>query len=250
MRVALVNFFHSGDIILSRALIKRVRPLLIDKVALELRCVAKNAYLWADLGLPIRHEQPNENVSVIDMWFGHGGDLLGVSGLTHATQVTSYNRQAQKLDLPTLDPDEPVPALDFANVQVSEQPGILVENGPVLSGQKTHELNPHLNTLAKAFSSIPIYCTGSVPQQNSRPSNIVDCSQKNLVEISALSNVCRAMVARLSGPFVASLTSKNVGRLKRLVLGQPIGCPIWDERNVEYYGDIEVVVNRLREVLQ
>lgn len=247
MRVALVNYFHSGDVIMSRALIRRVRPLLIDRVALELRCQANYRYLWADQGLPTYSEQPEAGVHTINMWFGHGGDLLGVSGLTHATQVTSYNRQASLLDLPLLDPSEPVPPIDFAEQAGVYKPGVLVENGPVLSGQRTAELNQHLYQLGKDFSNTTFYCTGKVPSRVPPfPTNIIDISEKNLIEISHLSNTCTAMLSRLSGPFIASLTSHNQGRMKRLVLGEPIGCPIWDERDVEYFWNIEAITNRLR----
>ena len=234
---------------MSRALIKRVRPLLVDRVALSLRCTEKNVYLWSDLGLPI-HAGPapeNDDTQIIDMWFSHGGDLLGVSGLTHATQVTSYNRQALKLDLPILDPDEPVPPLDFVDRPVQLLPGVLVENGPVLSGQKTLELNPFLTRLAEDFLGTRFYCTGPVPEN--MPTNVIDVSTMNLIDISTLRNVCSAMLTRLSGPFVASLTSRNQGRLKRLVLGEPIGCPIWDENDVEYFDAFDAMSTRLREIL-
>lgn len=249
MRVALVNYFHAGDVLLSRALIRRVRPLLIDRVALELRCYKKNAYLWNDLGLPLRGVlQPTheEGLHVIDLWFGSGGDLLGVSGLTHATQVTSYNRQAGVLGLPKLDPSEPVPLIDFDVPYATDPPGVLVENGHVLSGQKTWELTPHLPRLADRFRGTIFYCTAKPP---SGYRNIVDISDRNLIEISALSNVCKAMLARLSGPFVASLTARNRGRLPRLVLGEPIGCPIWDESDCSYYMSIEAVESKLQEIL-
>lgn len=249
--VALVNYFHAGDVILSRALIRRVRPLLIDRVALELRCMARYAYLWEDLGLPIygvqdaQHE-PDVNVNVIDMWFGSSEDLLGVSGLTHATQVTSYNRRAAALGLPILDPSEPVPPIDFPERTVRDEAGVLVENGPVLSGQNTAELTPMLARLAEDFPRVPFYCTSKPP---SGPSNLIDISSRNLVEISALSNSCRVMIARLSGPFVATLTHGNRGRLRRLVLGYPIGCPIWDETDVEYHTDWHYLQKRLKEIL-
>lgn len=252
MRVALVNYFHAGDVILCRGLIRRVRPLLIDHVALELRCHPKYGYLWADLGLPIRPgpgETPSHDpdLNVINMWFGHGGDLLGVSGLSHATHVTSYNRQATPLGLPTLDPSEPVPPIDFPDMPVNDAPGgVLVENGPVLSGQKTYEITPFVRRLAQAFRGTTFYCTATV---SVNLPNVVDVSGRNLIQISALSNVCRAMVARLSGPFVASLTHKNKGRMKRLVFGKPLGCPIWDESDCEYHYSYEAIENRLRELL-
>ncbi len=122
-----------------------------------------------------------------------------------------------------------------------------MENGPVLSGQKTLELNPFLTRLAEDFLGTRFYCTGPVPEN--MPTNVIDVSTMNLIDISALSNVCTAMLARLSGPFVASLTSRNQGRLKRLVLGEPIGCPIWDENDVEYFDAFDAMSTRLREIL-
>lgn len=250
MPVVLLNHFHAGDIVMSRALIRRVRPLLVDLVPLQLRCKPKHRYLWADLGLPFFSSEDDlpSDARVIDLWFAHGGDLLGVTGMTHATQVTSYNRQARAFGLPELDPDGEPGLIDFAAPRPDDPPGILLENGPVLSGQPTFDLNPHIAGWAAAFPDVPFYCAGKRPP--GAPSNVHDVSGRNLIEISALSEVCRAMVARLSAPFVVSLTRNNVGRLPRLVLGRPIGCPIWDERDVCYFESADAITEHLREVLQ
>lgn len=249
MHVALINVFHAGDVIMSRAIIKRVRPLLVDRVKLEIRCQWKYRYLWEDLGLPIsdvRGSAPPD-MKVIDLWFSHGGDLLGVTGMTHATQVTSYNRQATAMGLPTLDPNDPPGVIDFAPTTVDDAPGVLVENGPVLSGQPTLELNGYLGAIASHFPGIRFYVCAPPPP--GLPPNVIDVSSRNLIQLSYLSERCEAMIARLSAPFIASLTQKNVGRLPRLVLGRPIGCPIWDERDVTYYENIDQVMLKLREVL-
>lgn len=251
MRVSLVNFFHAGDIILCRSLIRRVRPLLIDRVALELQCKPQYRYLWDDLGLPLHGvETPirRDDEHHIDMWFGHGGDLLGVSGLSHATHVTSYNRQAEPLGLPLLDPQGEVPDIAFAQgPNPTDVAGVLVENGPVLSGQQTQDLAPFIGFLADSFRGTVFYCTA--PPSRGCPSNVVDVSRRNLIEISALSTICKAMVARLSGPFVSTLVDVNRGRLPRLVLGKPIGCPIYDESDVRYCDTYDQLELQLREIL-
>lgn len=247
MRVALVNWFHAGDIILCRAIIRRVRPFLIDAVALELRCHQKYAYLWEDLGLPIVCDTNiPADVHAIDLWFGHGGDLLGVTGLTYATHIISYNRQAKSIGIPEIPSLNEAPDIDFSAMTTDDPPGILVENGPVLSGQPTLELNPVLGQIASAFPQHRFYCASPPPSGHA---NLIDVSGKNLKQISALSNRCIAMLARLSGVFVASLTSQNRGRLPRLVLGRPIGCPIWDETDVSYHGTLDDLVERLRSVV-
>lgn len=247
MQVGLVNFFHAGDVIMCRPIIQRIKPMLIDVLALHLRCHRKYAYLWEDLGLPMQYETTiPPGVHAVDLWFGHGGDLLGVTGLTHATHVTSYNRQADLIGLPRLDPDGDVPELDFAPMHVGDPPGVLVENGPVLSGQQTMELNPILGMLASTFSGTRFYCVSKPPPGHA---NLIDVSDRNLIQISALSNVCTAMVSRLSGPFIASLTKHNRGRLPRFVFGSPIGCPIWDESDVSYCASADEVVSKLRGVL-
>lgn len=245
MRVTIVNHFHAGDVIQCRPLIRRVRPLLVDIVELSLRCQPRFRYLWEDLGLPIRDDDDPE-AKVIDLWYAHGGDLLGVAGMTHATHVISYNRQARVHGLPEIDPDGDVPPIDWAPCDVNDAPGVLVENGPVLSGQKTVDLNPFLGFFATAFPDVPFYCCSKPPPG---PPNLVDVSRRNLIEISALSEVCTAMLARLSGPFVATLTKRNIGRLPRLVFGEPIGCPIFDERDVTYFSSYDQVELALRKVL-
>jgi len=252
MRVALENMYHAGDVILCRPLIRRVRPLLIDRVALELRCQPRYRYLWEDLGLPMRTDDGDADVRRIDLWFGAGDDaewprLLGESGLSHRTHVTSYNRQAKKYDLPTIDVDGEVPPIDWGpGTPPMADPGVLVENGPVLSGQQTVDLNPFLVFFATAFPHMKFYCCAKPPPG---PPNLIDCSAMNLIEISRLSEICVAMLARLSGPFVATLTSANVGRLPRLVYGNPIGCDIFDERDVSYFSTYDQVEMALRKVL-
>ncbi len=249
MNVVLINQFHAGDVLLSRALIHRVRPLLIDKVKLELHCSGKYAYLWQDLGLPfLDRPLDSPGIKQVNLWFGFQKDLLGVYGLTHSTQVVSYNRQAEVLELPILDLDEPTPSLKLPVVEIKEPPGVLVENGPVLSGQKTVDINFWLPGLVKKFPSVPFYCAARPPV--SELPNLHDVSKYNLIKLSALSNVCRVMIARLSGVFVASLTDHNHGRLPRLVVGEPIGCPIWDEVGVQYFSSPETMEVRLREILK
>jgi hypothetical protein len=249
MRVALVNRFHAGDVILSRSLISRVRPLLIDIVALELRCQAKYMYLWSDLGLPLHpigESSELDGAAVVDLWFGYQPDLLGVYGLAHPTQVVSYNRQAEIHGLPRLTDTVPMPPpVHLPLVDVHEAPGVLVENGPVLSGQRTQEVNNWIAEIARVFPTTPFYCAG--PIQHRAP-NLVDVSNRNLIALSSLSHVCRAMIARLSGVFVCTLTAQNRGRLPRLVVGEPIGCPIWDESDVSYFGDHGTMLQRLREI--
>lgn len=247
MKVDLVNFFHAGDVILSRAIIERLRPLLVDRVRLHLRCQPQYAYLWQDLHLPVRTGPcSEEDVQPINLWFGYQQDLLGVTGLTHATQVTSYNRQAGLLGLPKLEDEVPMPPpvhLPAMGVADAERGGVLVENGPVLSGQPTAEVNTWLVPLAKEFPRIKFYCA-------SKPAdipNLVDVSKRNLIQLSALSNYCDAMVARLSGVFVSTLTAHNRGRLPRYVVGQPIGCPIWDEGDVRYLESVDELRRCLKE---
>lgn len=248
MNVVLVNEFHAGDVLLSRALIHRIRPLLIDVVKLELHCNGKYSYLWRDLGLPfLTRPLDTPGINPVNMWFGFQKDLLGVSGLTHATQVVSYNRQAKELGLPLLDENEPVPEVNLPVVPVSESTGVLVENGPVLSGQKTIDLNPWLPRIAKKFPNVPFYCASKPPRG---ASNLVDVSSRSLIQLASLSRVCKAMIARLSGVFVSTLMQHNRGRLPRLVIGEPIGCPIWDETDVRYLDSPEALEANLRGILR
>ena len=85
--------------------------------------------------------------------------------------------------------------------------------------------------IAEHFPNAWLYHTGAA--RYPLPINCVDVSQKNLHYLSALSELCDVLVCRLSAAMVVSFTAHNHGR-PRIVWGEPLGCPIWDDVGVQY----------------
>lgn len=235
MTVVLFNHFHAGDIVMSRTIIGEILAANPD-TKFELQCRAKYAYLWNDLGAPLTslaegQERILRDGPAINLWFATFPDGLSL-GLTYANQVCTYNRQAKKIGLAELLYDGKQRFVSLPRVEIPQvRPrSVLVENGPVLSGQPVYDINRHLKKLAKELLPTVFYCSGKV---NERHQNIVDVSTWNLCQLSVLSERCSAIVSRLSATTVCSFTEANHGR-KRLVFGQPLGCPIWDEAGLVY----------------
>lgn len=246
MHVVLTNKFHAGDVIMTREIIRRVWPILRDTVRVELDCAPRYRYLWMDLGIPFWDETGEPHA--INLWFGHVDGVMGRHGLTHETQVESWNIQARPLGLPEIAHID-APPIDLPIVENRDRPGILVENGPVLSGQPVQDINGWLKAIAMQFHAMPFYLSGRLDDPHWMP-NMVDRSDHNLLSLSALSGNCIAMISRLSSVTVASFTAKNRGRLPRIVAGHPLGCPIWDERDITYAPSITAMIDRLREVVR
>lgn len=254
MTVVLFNHFHAGDVILSRTIayeIIRANP----GRSFELQCRHRYAYLWQDLGAPVvaledGQERVERGESSINLWFGALDGMLA-KGLTYENQVETYNRQAPLAGLTPIVYDG---KQRFVNLSVhrpiqAERFGVLVENGPVLSGQPVLSIDPHLERLAKHFPHATFYCSHGSFFDGRQYQNIVDVSCWNLCELSALSNQCVAMIARLSAVLVCSFTEHNHGR-KRIVFGTPLGCPIWDEVGLIYVQSYDALKGELEIVLR
>lgn len=265
MTVVLFNHFHAGDIVMSRTIayeIIRANP----GRSFELQCRHRYAYLWQDLGAPVvpledGQERVERGEPSINLWFGTIDGML-VKGLTYANQVETYNLQAPKAGLTPIVYDG---KQRFVNLPVhrpiqAARFGVIIENGPVLSGQPVLDIDPHLQSLANHFPHATFYCSsppppGIKPPQRGRffrgqqSKNIVDVSNWNLCDLSALSNQCVTMIARLSAILVCSFTERNHGR-KRIVFGTPLGCPIWDEAGLVYVQSYDALRRELEPMLQ
>lgn len=237
MTVVIFNHFHAGDILMSRTVIQDIRKANRDRdVTFELQCKERYVHLWHDLGPRVTGLEPGQEAigrggAMINLHFATFGDMLS-RGLTYRNHVETYNRQAEKHGLTLLEYTEGQRFMNLPRPELTQirQPAVLIENGQVLSGQPVFEINHHLSKLAHDFPHVFFYCSGKVhhPERN-----LIDVSNWNLFRISVLSEHCKAIIARLSAIMVCSFTKNNYGR-KRFVFGQPLGCPIWDEKGLVY----------------
>lgn len=238
MKVVLFNLFHAGDIVMSRAIIKDILAANPEH-EFVLQCRHTYTYLWEDLGAPVvalaDGSIPVGDGHKLNLWFACFPDMLS-RGLTYLNHIETYGRQAKKFGLAAVEDDGKQRFVDLPRVEIPPVAprSVLVENGPVLSGQPVLDIDTHLEKLARQFSNVTFYCSGKRKVRG--PRNIVDVSSWNLLQLSMLSEQCTTMIARLSAIMVCSFTKANHGR-RRIVFGSPLGCPIWDEAGLVYVSD-------------
>lgn len=252
MATVIYNHFHAGDTLLCRTIIGEIVELNSNR-SFELQCKSRNTYLWQDLGLPITPLQDGQEIILrgegsVNLHFAAYGDMLS-RGLTYANHVETYNRQAPASGLMMIPYDGKQRFVSLPQIELPEirQPSVLVENGPVLSGQPVLDINKHLQGLASEFHNVAFYCSHRPP--NFSAHNVVDVSCWNLVRLSAWSEICTTMICRLSAVLVCSFTERNHGR-PRIIFGQPLGCPIWDEEGLIYASDYEALTSSLHNLLR
>ncbi len=238
-KLHIINTWHRGDALLTRPIIRALKP----HFDLTLECTAQSAYLWADLGLPIFHGDPDNpshdsrlrppDALGVNLWFGTYNDILYTFGMTIACQAHTFNRRMQEVGLPwnfTI-PTEPLP-VDFAPVLPDTPilPGsVLVENGPAQSNQSTFELNPCLPQLFAEFPDVNFYC--AAPPPVSAP-NVFDLSHLNLIQLSQVGDKCVALITRGSGVSAACYTRTSMFK-PRCILGWTYRMIVWHNK-VEY----------------
>ena len=243
IKLYMYNNWHNGDIIFSRPLYEKI--LARDKFDLAIGVYRNHAYLLEDL------EKFNARLiisPISDSGYGCSGDLsnlcprgymsihtwLGQYDDTHPhtweSTVTVFNRKSAEkgIDFFISYDFSNVPMVDFHIDSCKILPrAIYIENGFTRSGHSNFIFD--LNKLGTNFPDFNFYCTAF---PDSTLPNVHDCSAKNLVELSNISNQCVAILGKGSGPLLCTYTEVN--RFKpRAVCGYDLMhcAPFWDYYN-------------------
>lgn len=243
MRLFIHNSFHAGDVALTRLLIATLQETF-PELELTLECRPCYRYLWEDFGLPIVPYEGSDHTTTdptpncppdaffINAWFGLYDDILTAFSLTYPNNVYSFNRQMKtydpegkyKLSVPDVTPALQFPAQAKLPVPITEN-SILIENGKPRSRQSKFPINDYLEYLAKSFPKFIFYCTSKPP---CHAPNLIDCSSLNLIQLSELSNHCRALITLCSG--VNAVTYTEANRFKpRCFMGLTLPLRVWDD---------------------
>jgi hypothetical protein len=236
------NSFHAGDVLLTKLLIIALREKYPD-LQITLECRERYRYLWEDLTIPVMAYEGSNHFTTIptpncpheavflNMWFGVYYDILSTYDLTYANSVHTFNRQMQQNDLDgiyrlSLPQSPPVltfyakPKLPF---QIKKN-SVFIENGKTFSGQNVCPINEYLEDISILFSELTFYCSAPPPLTTS---NLIDCSNCNLIQLSEISNYCKALITIGSGANAATYTENN--RFKpRCLVGMNFPVKIWD----------------------
>ena len=258
------NSFHSGDVILTRAVIQAVR-ISFSGAKITLECAEVSTYLWQDLDLAIALYQGSEyqgteptpncppEAIFVNMWFGVFDDILKLYGMTYQNNVHTFNRQMYQqhlnhkylLPIPIYTPMITFFGQPEKEIEVREN-SILVENGEVFSNQNYFYLNEHLKQIASDFPQLNFYCSD---QPKFTASNIIDCSGMNLKELSQVGDKCIGLL--MKGSAINAACQTEINRYKpRCIVGWDLPEKLWDnlENPVVYaknYGELKAFLSSL-----
>ncbi len=258
------NSFHSGDVILTRAVIQAVR-ISFSGAKITLECAEVSTYLWQDLDLAIalyqgskyQGTEPTPNCPpdaiFVNMWFGVFDDILKLYGMTYQNNVHTFNRQMYQqhlnhkylLPIPIYTPMITFFGQPEKEIEVREN-SILVENGEVFSNQNYFYLNEHLKQIASDFPQLNFYCSD---QPKFTASNIIDCSGMNLKELSQVGDKCIGLL--MKGSAINAACQTEINRYKpRCIVGWDLPEKLWDnwENPVVYaknYGELKAFLSSL-----
>lgn len=253
-KLHIINTWHSGDVILTRPMVSNLK----NHFEVSLECRPRCAYLWTDLELPIfpgqasntTHDSASRPADAIgvNLWFGMYRDLLHEHGMTIACQVHSFNRRMAELRQPigiTMRSD-PM-AIDFAPATDIPVPmnAILVENGPVLSGQSSFDLSGCIQRLAGDYPQLNFCCSSPPPVV---APNVHDFSHYNLIQLSHAGDKCLALVTVGSGVNAACYTQQGMYK-PRCILGWTFKIPIWHNQ-VDFLNDYDQIRHFLDRVCE
>lgn len=257
--VYIYNDWHNGDVITNRALIREVSRSGLEIMVGSYR---NRYYLVADLpvqhivvgidersphSLSLLHACP-DNCVPINTWCGTFKDIDERFHHSWEAIVHTWNRQSESNGINYYLSDRFIPMIDFHYVcrLKTRSRSIFIENGPVLSGHCNYHFD--MIELSRLFPDFTFYCTSDVfPKLD----NVISCSNRNLVELSFISNSCEAIIGKGSGPFLATYTECN--RFKPRAVVDFIGSfPFWNYPNNplrNLSGDIELYefITALRE---
>ena len=206
------NNWHNGDIIFNKPLVRAV----LDRHDVEITwgCWRNHRVLIEDL--PIRviahandDKQPGDLTQLrpadhypVYLWVGQYPDTRHTSW---KNSVEVYNRQVTAHKLPLQIVSRHVPMVEFPHLDIEVlDNAIYMENGPVRSFQSSFTYD--MRALAEAFPKLNFYCTADPAWA---APNLISCAHLNLVQLSAISNRCDAIVGKGSGAFACAMTEVN-----------------------------------------
>jgi predicted O-linked N-acetylglucosamine transferase (SPINDLY family) len=250
------NNWHNGDIIFERPLVRRILDRY-PNVQITWGCWRNHKVLIQDLPVTvIAHanddREPGPGLpdlcpadhKIIYLWVGQYPDTRHTRW---SNVVEVYNRQVKSHGLDLMIACGDVPMVDFPFIEIATlNNAVYVENGPVRAMQSKFDFD--MRQLSAAFPDLNFYCT-SDPKWSAP--NVFNCGKLNLVQLSALSNRCDALIGKGSGTFACAMTEVNRYKPQALMNFHSYdGATFWEYPGctTEYLETYEQLVQFLQQV--
>lgn len=234
------------------------------EVELKFACYEEQAYLLKHLPIDVIPVQGNyRNMilrsnpgsflrkikHIIDEDFVPIHIWLGNYALKHTwqNQVLTFNNQCKEKNIDIVIDDSEFGFIELPKVDVEVlDNSVYVESCQPISGQTRFQFDIYKMSLM--FPKLNFYTVGSV---NFKAKNVIDCSQKSLVELASISRKCKIVLGKGSSPFFCTLCEENQDKLKAIVgLWGEWKFKFWNENddNVLLLDTEQEVMNILRQL--
>lgn len=214
MKYYLFNNLHTGDNLFSRPLIKKLLEL---NHTIIVGCYKNTRYLFDDLPCEKRVANFNEGQAdllslcppdyiPINTWLGYGWRGNDFIGMNWSNIVELFNEQSREAQL-QYDPDN-IPFMDFGvgiEMNIPENT-IYIANSPCRGDCSFFVFD--LPRITKTFPQYNFICT----YQGCDSPNLLNFSNKNIIELSKASEKCIAIMGKGSAPTDCTIVSRNIGK--------------------------------------
>jgi hypothetical protein len=257
------NSWHNGDVITNRCLIQKLIDLGIDKSKILLASYQNRHYLVEDL--PINHfiiptDENSPQSPCLCKWCPYGYIPVNTWCGTYpefdhrpfplgnhnwANIVDTWNKNSDLLNLNFKIPNYETPMVKWEQKNKIEilSNSIYVETGHVRSDHCRFEFD--IKKLSKMFKDLNFICTS----KQEKSDNVFDMSDKNLIEMSHISNQCLAIIGKGSGPFMCTLTEENKFKPKAVIGFTAAKFWHYENNPLQYLNNEEELIDFLRFVV-
>jgi hypothetical protein len=226
MRVVFFNFFHNGDLHVSRSFVKAIA----EKYNCEY-VHSCSSDLLSDLNVKyssnlynLKQNTPSyidNNIYFINTWYSGNRELFLNFGVTFDTLYQSFSK-LNILDLSN--PKDFFPSIDFEKFYINKakewigqqrNKKVFISNGNVLSGQSENfDFSPIINHLCSNNPNITFIISNKEQGINKYNNlfysqDIIQKSGNDLNENAYLSTFCDVIVGRYSGAYTFAMNKDN-----------------------------------------
>lgn len=244
MKIAFYNYYHNGDLFVSRQYIKQIRETLgndveyhyyhmnkekttrdiaeykgkcTDKCLYKERFIVDNDTLYVNTWVGIYHESNHKNPPFL---FEGGINYVILTRIWK--HIFNVMNTVISCDLKIKDNlEDYIATIDYSKydlsviekfVSTNSRKKILFSNGPVHSGQSfNNDMMPMINDFARDYPQYDFICTKRIASDSNNIyfTDDFQIPDGDLVEIGYLSRYCDLIVGKNSGPFIYCLEKEN-----------------------------------------
>lgn len=237
-KVVFFNFYHNGDLHVSRGLVSEVARQCSQKNIVCEYFHQNNPEVLADIphvhytsnNYGLRNIEPSHvegDTLYLNTWYGSNKDIFNGIGVSFDTLYRNFLESTKPLGIKfdQVDPIDMFPFITYEKYKIEHAKGwlegranrkkVFISNGQVLSGQfPNFAFSPVIKKLARRYPDIDFLISNNESHLPTLPNvhltkDIIKKGGVDLNENSYLASHCDVIVGRFSGTYTFSMTRQN-----------------------------------------